>query len=291
MNTAVEVMAWCTENQKTLYEAAIHYESELNDYDVEALRQQMGHYLSVMMKSIDEGFDRSHERKAKIIERKAEDVFQYSHHETCASGDRLMRAVSYGLSVMEVNTTMGQIVAAPTAGASGILPGVFRSLKETFRLSDEVLIDGLFVAGLIGAIIATHASISGAKGGCQAEVGSGSAMAAGAGLYMLGASMQEVFDGAAITMKNLMGLVCDPVAGLVEVPCQKRNGIGIANALMAIDMVRASMVSYIPFDEVVTAMKNVGDLMPTCHRETGMGGIADTPTSRVYKEQIFGETY
>ncbi len=288
MNTAVEIIAWCKEHKATLYEAAIYYEAELNDYEPEALREQMGHYLSVMMKSIEDGFEQHNGRKAKIIERKANDVYEFSQKETCASGDTLLKAVSYGLSVMEVNTTMGHIVAAPTAGASGVLPGVFRSLKESFHLSDETLIDGLFVAGLIGTIIATHASISGAKGGCQAEVGSGSAMACGAGLYMLGASLEEVFDGAAIAIKNLMGLVCDPVAGLVEVPCQKRNGIGIANALMSIDMVRASMVSYIPFDEVVAAMKNVGDLMPTCHRETGKGGIADTPTGKAYKEQIFG---
>jgi len=190
---------------------------------------------------------------------------------------------------MEVNVTMGRILAAPTAGASGVLPGVFRSMQETFNLSDDKLVEGMFVAALVGNLIAQNASLSGAKGGCQAEVGSGAAMAAVAGLYMLDVDVHRIFHGGAIALKNLMGLVCDPVAGLVEVPCQKRNAIGIANALIAIDMVRSGMDSYIPFDQVVEAMKKVGDLMPSCHRETGTGGIAASKTGLMYNHQIFSD--
>jgi L-serine dehydratase len=288
---SLSVIEYCKEHQMSLYEYMVAYEQYHSQKSEEQIHNKMERMLNVMFHSIHEGLHGEQIEQGKIISRKAKDVYDFATNNKgqLAAGDTVMKAVAYGLGVMEVNVTMGEIVAAPTAGASGIIPGVFKSLKETFDLSQEQLIEGLFVAGLIGSIIARNASISGAKGGCQAEVGSGSAMAAGAGLYMLGESMENVFHGAAITLKNLMGLVCDPVAGLVEVPCQKRNAIGVTNSLIAIDMIRAGMVSYIPFDQVVEAMKRVGDLMPACHRETGTGGIADTPVGQLYRRKIFAE--
>lgn len=288
---SVSVINYCEEHHLSLYQYAIQYELSISETTQEELITQMTRYLSVMKDSIKKGLDKSSGGNGKIIKRKADDIHQFSKekHSKSASGERMLKAVAYSLAVMEVNVTMGRIVAAPTAGASGIIPGVFMSLQESFDLSDDKLVEGLFVASLVGALIARNASISGAKGGCQAEVGSGAAMAAVAGLYMLDVDIHHVFHGGAIALKNLMGLVCDPVAGLVEVPCQKRNAIGVADSLVAIDLVRAGMESYIPFDEVVEAMKKVGDLMPSCHRETGTGGIANTKTGLMYNNQIFSE--
>jgi len=291
LKDSASVIRYCDEHGMSLYEYAVEYEYSISAISREELHSNMKHYLTIMRESVQEGMDKTRGGSGKIIERKAHLVRQAVNTPSFipASGNTLLKAVSYGLAVMEVNVTMGRIVAAPTAGASGVMPGVFFSLQETFDLSDDKLIEGLFVAGLAGGLIARNASLSGAKGGCQAEVGSGAAMAAVAGLYMLGVDIHRVFHGGAIALKNLMGLVCDPVAGLVEVPCQKRNGIGIANSLMAIDLVRSGMDSYIPFDEVVQAMKKVGDLMPGCHKETGTGGIAATKTGLMFTHQIFNE--
>lgn len=285
------VINYCEDHHMSLYEYALKYEEALSDLSPNQIIEQMKIYLSIMKESIHKGLDASEGGKGKIVDRKAEAIYAFASNkkELAASGETMLKAVSFGLAVMEVNVTMGKIIAAPTAGASGVLPGVLFSLQDTFDLSDDKLVEGLFVASLVGALIARNASLSGAKGGCQAEVGSGSAMAAVAGLYMLGVDTHKVFHGGAIALKNLMGLICDPVAGLVEVPCQKRNAIGISNSLVAIDLVRGGMESYIPFDEVVDAMKKVGDLMPSCHRETGTGGIANTQTGIMYKHQIFSE--
>ncbi len=285
---SVSMRQYLEDNHLNLYEYGLQYEMSISETTEEEIVDRMNAYLAVMKESVRDGFDKSKGGQGKIIERKAGEVLDFAESDIkSASGNQMLKAVAYGLAVMEVNITMGKIIAAPTAGASGIIPGVFISLQETFDLPDSKLIEGLVVAGIVGMLIAKNASLSGAKGGCQAEVGSGAAMAAVGGLYMLGLDVNRIFNGGAIALKNLMGLVCDPVAGLVEVPCQKRNAIGIANALIAIDLVRAGMDSYVPFDEVVEAMKKVGDLMPSCHRETGAGGIAITETGKMYNKKIF----
>ena len=283
------LLEYCYSHNISLFEFAIRYEMSISSVSRDDIIRNMREYWHVMCDSITKGLNKNIGGSGKIIERKAKDVFEFSTRKEniCAAGTTMTKAVSYGLGVMEVNVTMGKIIASPTAGSSGVIPGVFMSLKETFNLSEEKIIEGLIVASLVGVLIAKNASLSGAKGGCQAEVGSAAAMAAAAGLYMLDADNEQIFAGGAIALKNLMGLICDPVAGLVEVPCQKRNAIGIADSLVAIDLVRAGMVSYIPFDEVIDAMKRVGDLMPTCHRETATGGIASSPTGKMYKKQIF----
>lgn len=286
MRNSCEIIELCKKKSINLFEYALAYEEELTGSSSEDMVNKMKEYWKIMQESIENGLHDLTRGEGRIIKRKAGEVNRFSAMNKAASGEIMLRAVSYGLAVMEVNVTMGRIVAAPTAGASGILPAVLLSLQENFHLSEGQIVEGLFVAGMIGSIIAKKASISGASGGCQAEVGSGAAMAAGAGIYMLGGTMEEVFSAAAIAIKNLMGLVCDPVAGLVEVPCQKRNGIGVANSLIAIDLVRAGLNSYIPFDEVVEAMKKVGDLMPACHRETGTGGIANSETGNRLKSEI-----
>ena len=201
-------------------------------------------------------------------------------------GPFLQQVISTALKTGECNACMGCIVAAPTAGASGVMPAVLLPTQEKFSLSDEVMIQALYVAAGFGQIIATRASISGAEGGCQAEIGSASAMAAAALVHLRKGTPAQMAAACAMALKNLLGLVCDPVAGLVEVPCVKRNVIGAMNALSCADMALAGITSAIPCDEVIDAMRSVGDSLPSSLRETGQGGLAATPTGRRIAESF-----
>ena len=201
-------------------------------------------------------------------------------------GPFLQQVIATALKVGEHNACMGRIVAAPTAGASGVMPAVLIPLQNRDSLSDELMTQCLYVAAGFGQVIATRASISGAEGGCQAEIGSASAMAAAALVHLRGGSPEQMAAACAMAIKNLLGLVCDPVAGLVEVPCVKRNVIGAMNALSCADMALAGITSAIPCDEVIDAMRSVGDSLPAALRETGMGGLAATPTGRKVAERF-----
>lgn len=205
-----------------------------------------------------------------------------------AAGTRLLdqgtaRAISYAIATGEVNAAMGLICAAPTAGASGVLPGVLLYAQEKLGLGDEDLVMALFAAGAIGYVIANNAFISGAQGGCQAEIGSASAMAAAAATEMAGGSPEQAAQAAAMALKGLLGLSCDPLAGLVEVPCIKRNAVGTANALTAAEMALAGIQSKVPCDEVIEAMHQIGLAMPPSLKETAEGGLAATATGREWK--------
>lgn len=188
--------------------------------------------------------------------------------------------ISTALKMGECNACMRRIVAAPTAGASGVLPAVLIPLRERDALSDEVMIQALYVAAGFGQVIATRASIAGAEGGCQAEVGSASGMAAAALVHVMGGTGEQMAHACAMALSNTLGLVCDPVAGLVEVPCVKRNVMGAVNALSCAEMALSGAESAIPCDEVIDAMRAVGDALPAALRETGGGGLAATPTGR-----------
>jgi len=181
---------------------------------------------------------------------------------------------------------MGRIIATPTAGSCGIIPGVFVSSQERFGWDDTQMVQGLFAAGAIGYVIANNSSISGAEGGCQAEVGSAIGMAAGAVVEMRGGTPEQAMHAVGLALKNTLGLICDPVAGLVEIPCIVRNGLGAVNALAAADMGLAGVRSAIPSDEVVDVMLQVGRSMPSEHRETARGGLAQTPTGRKITEEL-----
>ena len=199
-------------------------------------------------------------------------------------------ATAYALSASETNAAMGRIVACPTAGSCGILPACVLAVAKVKGISREGQLLALAGAGLIGELIDEHASLSGAEGGCQAECGSAAAMAAGAVVQMLGGSPEAAFHAAAIAIKNQLGLVCDPVAGLVEIPCIKRNTGGVAIALSAADMALAGVESRIPFDDVVEAMNRVGKALPAALRETAGGGLATTKAGLAMKEKVYGET-
>lgn len=197
-------------------------------------------------------------------------------------------AVMYALAAAEANAAMGRIVAAPTAGASGILPGVLISLQKHCGVSRKKAVEGLVVAGVIGEVIANRASIAGATGGCQAECGSGAAMAAGAVVYIFGGNGKQIGDAVSIVFKNMLGLVCDPVAGLVEVPCIKRNAGSVVQCLLAAELALAGVGSFVPADEAIDAMDKVGRSLPHGLRETAEGGLAMTPTAQAWAEKYFG---
>jgi L-serine dehydratase len=197
-----------------------------------------------------------------------------------------VKAAARAMGIANVNASMGRIVAAPTAGSCGIIPGALITLAEEHGKDREEIVDALFTAAYIGKVIADKASLSGAEGGCQAECGSAAAMAAGAGVEMCGGTPRQVAHAVAFALKAVMGLVCDPVAGLVESPCIKRNGFGAAQALLAIDMALAGIESVIPADEVIDAMGIIGRTMPESLKETAEGGIAATPTGRKISDYL-----
>lgn len=201
----------------------------------------------------------------------------------------VLTAVRNAMAVNELNAKMGLVCATPTAGSAGCLPAVLDTAIDKLNLSEKEQLEFLFTAGAFGLVIGNNASISGAEGGCQAEVGSASAMSAAALVKAAGGTAHQASQAIAFVIKNLLGLICDPVAGLVEVPCVKRNALGASFALVAADMALADIESQIPVDEVIDAMYQVGSAMPTAFRETAEGGLAATPTGRRYSKEIFGE--
>ena len=211
---------------------------------------------------------------------------QYCIRGDAMSGGYVSEVIPEALSMAESNACMRRIVAAPTAGACGVLPAVLLPLCKYEELSQHQILEALYVASGIGAVIAYRACIAGASGGCQAEIGTASAMAAGALVALRGGSGEQIGHAVAMALKNLMGLICDPVAGLVEVPCVKRNVIGAVNAVSVADMAMAGITSRIPVDEVIDAMGEVGRRMPVEFRETALGGLAVTPTGQAITERI-----
>ena len=210
----------------------------------------------------------------------------YARRGESIGGEFMDEVIVQAISMAESNACMRRIVAAPTAGSCGVVPAVLLPLCEREHYTQHELLEALYVASGIGAVIAYRASISGAGGGCQAEIGTASAMAAGALVSLRGGTNEQIGHAVAMALKNLMGLVCDPVAGLVEVPCVKRNVIGAVNAISAADMALAGIESRIPVDEVIDAMGEVGRRMPVEFRETALGGLAATPTGKAVKERM-----
>jgi len=241
---------------------------------------QMAAYYRIMKEAVRKGLTEDTTSRSGLTGRDAQRVMAYGAAGDTCLGDGAARAMAYALAVSEVNASMGRIIATPTAGSCGIIPGVFVSCQERFGWSDEKMTRGLFAAGAIGYVIANNSFISGAEGGCQAEVGSAIGMAAGAIVELRGGSPEQAVHAVGLALKNTLGLICDPVGGLVEIPCIVRNGFGAVTALAAADMALAGVRSVIPSDEVVGVMLEVGSAMPEKHRETAKGGLAQTPTGR-----------
>ncbi len=277
------------ENNSTIGQAMIKEEAALKQISEEAVLEQMKYNWQVMKESIHTGITNPQKSKGGLIGGEGRRLYDYCQGEKpLLCGNHVMEAVSYALAVAEVNATMGRIVACPTAGSCGIVPGVLKKLQEMDNLSDEQIATALMTCAGIGMVIAHRASVSGAVGGCQAECGAASAMAAAAAVELRGGTPEQAGEACAMVLKNVMGLVCDPVAGLVEVPCAKRNALGASLAMVMADMALAGINSVIPVDEVITAMGAVGRSLPESLRETAKGGLAVTPTGLELNKKIFG---
>lgn len=256
---------------------------------VEEVRGKMAAMLLAMRESVHEGIAREGRSVSGLTGGEAA-----RYHARIESGESLLghaaaKAAAYALAASCVNASMGRIVAAPTAGSCGILPGVLIALQEWKRFPDDAIVSALLTAAGVGQAISVRATLSGAAGGCQAECGSAGAMAAAAACELMGGSPDASLNAAALALKNSLGLVCDPVAGLVEVPCVKRNAVFAVAALTAADMALAGIESVIPADEVIDAMYSIGQAMPAALRETAKGGLAATPTGCRLKATIFSE--
>ncbi len=276
--------------QKALSELVIEAECHESGSNRKEVWQRMRSNLLTMRAAIKQGENGLGVRsKTGLTGGEAIKLKKYRAKGKTLSGDVMMAAVENAIATNEVNAAMGVICATPTAGSSGTLPGALFMLEQRLGLSEDQMIRFLFTAGGLGLIIANHAGIAGATGGCQEEVGSASAMAAAAAVEAAGGSPEQSSQALAIALSNLLGLVCDPIAGLVEIPCVKRNAIGAGNALIAADMALAGCTSMIPADECISALDKVGRSMSVDLRETGLGGLAGTPTGQAIKTKIFGK--
>lgn len=284
--TGEELLAFCRREGLVISEVMLRREMEQSERAREDILSEMQGSLAIMRTSVEEGLAGERRSVSGLTGGDAAKLEFRAENEKTLSGARMAKAVAASMAVAEVNACMGRIVAAPTAGASGILPGALVTLAKEFGWDDAAQARGLFNAGALGLLIAYNFTISGAAGGCQAETGTAAAMTASALVELCGGAPEACLHAAASALKNVMGLVCDPVAGLVECPCIKRNALGAANALICADMALAGIESLIPFDEVVAAMKSVGRLMSPDLRETAKGGLAVTPTARAIKKQL-----
>lgn len=281
-----DMLAQCKEQNLSISQLMLRSEAEQTGKTEEALREEMLASLEVMKNAARRGLSgvTSH---SGMTGGDAKRLNDYINTGASLTDTTFLKALAYALATNEVNASMGLICATPTAGSCGVLPGVLLSVREKLNKTDEELVDALFCAGAIGFIIANNAVISGAAGGCQAEVGSASAMAAAAAVFLAGGSPEQSAQAMAIALKNLLGLACDPLAGLVEVPCIKRNAGGAANALAAAEMALAGIRSKVPPDEVIQAMYSIGLSLPIGLRETAQGGLAITPTGQEWKQRLW----
>lgn len=274
-------------NNQPIWQVVLHEEQEDSGLSVEAIRERVGRVYDVMREAATNGISAELRSVSGLTGGDAARYYNHYRNHKNLLGSLCARAMSYALATSEYNAAMGVIVAAPTAGSAGVLPGVLIAAQEEYGFSDRDAINALITASGIGAVIAKRATISGAQGGCQAEMGSGSAMAAAALCEVMGGTARQCTHAAALALKNSLGLACDPVAGLVEVPCVKRNGIYAVMAIAAADMALAGVESFIPPDEVIDAMYQIGCNMPACIRETAEGGLAITPTAIRAKNRLF----
>ncbi|HHW5503071.1 TPA: L-serine ammonia-lyase, iron-sulfur-dependent, subunit alpha [Staphylococcus aureus] len=284
-----ETIDYAIENNMSFADIMVNEEMELSGKSRDEVRAQMKQNLDVMRDAVIKGTTGDGvESVTGYTGHDAAKLRDYNETHHALSGYEMIDAVKGAIATNEVNAAMGIICATPTAGSSGTIPGALFKLEKTHDLTEEQMIDFLFTSALFGRVVANNASVAGATGGCQAEVGSASAMAAAAAVAIFGGSPEASGHAMALAISNLLGLVCDPVAGLVEIPCVMRNAIGSGNALISADLALAGIESRIPVDEVIEAMDKVGRKLPASLRETGLGGLAGTPTGEAIKRKIFG---
>lgn len=269
-----------------MQEVVEQYEADRSGRAVEEVRREMAQNLTVMRQAVSDGLKSTARSFSGMTGGDAHRLETWRKQGRTVVGERAARAMAYALAVSEVNAGMGRVVACPTAGSCGIIPGAL--LAGVPADDEDTLLAGLFTAAGVGLVIEERACLAGAEGGCQAECGAAAAMAAAAVTAMHGGAPRQIGQAAALALKNLLGLVCDPVAGLVEVPCVKRNAFGAVHALVAADMALAGIASVIPPDEVIDAMYRIGRALPPELRETARGGLAQTPTGRSITARLFG---
>ena len=287
INSGKELLEVCTSRNIKIYEYTIENEIIESGLTYEEIFEKMRNNLRVMKTSAQYAMENKVISVSGLIGGDAYKLKKYVEKGKTLTGNFMTLAMARALSCSEVNAAMGKIVAAPTAGSCGILPAAIISAGEKLDSSEDEMVKALFTASGIGMIIARNATLAGAEGGCQAECGSAAAMASAAVVEMMGGTAAKALDAAAIVIKNILGLVCDPVAGLVEVPCAKRNIAGTVSALCTADVVMAGVESRIPFDDTVSAMYKIGKQMPCELRETAMGGLAVTETGIKLRKQVF----
>lgn len=275
--------SYCQKNKIDLPGSVILYEQDQKGATESSIIEGLRQAWKVMKEAVESGLEEDMISTSGMINNGAKKV--YNHEKTVLSRE-FQRLVARALSAKEVNACMGRVVAAPTAGASGIMPGVLYTLQEIHHLKDDDIIRGMLVAAGIALIIEHKSSLAGAVGGCQAETGSAAAMAAGAIVFCLGGTLDEIFAAVAITIQCMLGLVCDPVAGLVEVPCVVRNASAAAIANSSAQMALAGVDPVIPVDECIEAMGEIGQSMETRYKETAQGGLANTPMGRAIAKQV-----
>ena len=276
-NTA-ELLDLCQREGMTISGVMKRRECDLTESDMEHIRFRMEQALVIMRDSAHMPVRNPGKSVGGLIGGEAAKLAKHREEGRSICGSVLGRAITYAMAVLEVNASMGLIVAAPTAGSSGVVPGLLLALQEENRLSDEAVMEALFNASAIGYLAMRNATVAGAVGGCQAEVGVASAMAASAAVELMGGTPKQCLDAASTAIMNLLGLVCDPIGGLVENPCQSRNVMGAANALSCAEMALSGIQQIIPLDEMLAAMYSVGRGLPHELRETALGGCAATPT-------------
>ncbi len=286
-HTAADILKLTKKYNMPISELTKRYEMERSNKSVSAVRNKMKLTRDMMHDAIKKGVRSNEKSPMGISGGDARKLFKSTKKLSSMMGNRTtIKAMAYAMAIGEQNACMGRIVAFPTAGGAGVVPGVLFSGADQLKGRKRKLLRGLFTASAIGLVIAERATLSAAKGGCQAEVGAGVAMAAAALTEMRDGTPEQCMNAAAIGLKSYLGLVCDPLGGLVEVPCIKRNAIGCMAAIGASDMAISGIKSFIPFDEVVDAMKRVGDSMSPKLKETALGGLATTKTGKIIKKKV-----
>jgi L-serine dehydratase len=274
---------YCHDRGISLYQSVIEYETVQKGASETAIWENLAKAYTVMREAVETGLKEEMVSRSGMINNGAKKVY---HHPVAVLSPEFQKLISRALAAKEVNSCMGRVVAAPTAGASGILPGTLYTLQEIHRLEDRKILEGLLVGAGIALIIEQKASLAGAVGGCQAETGSAGAMASGAIVYCLGGDVEQIFAAVAITIQCMLGLVCDPVAGLVEIPCVVRNASAAAIAYSSAQIALANVSAVIPVDECIEAMGEIGASMESRYKETAMGGLAATLTGQEISRKV-----
>lgn len=276
---AAELLSLCKEYDKPISQIMMDRECEMTEKPLDEIRSRMAVSLQIMKDATKEAINQPSQSMGGLIGGESRKLSDLQSSGKNIAGNLISQAIAYSMGVLEVNASMGLIVAAPTAGSSGVIPGVLLALQEEYDFTDDQIIDALFTCSAIGYLAMLNATVAGAVGGCQAEIGVAAAMAAAAVVELMGGTPEQCTDAASTVLMNMLGLVCDPVGGLVEYPCQNRNASGASNAIVAAEISLAGIHQLIPLDEMMDIMYTVGKKLPAELRETALGGCALSPSA------------